>query len=367
MILRKLLQIDDGFSNHRTATTRRNDIVAHDLDGGCSPETFRTSAERNLRKSLAHRLRALEAAAQSPAADDLAPEPTNRALRSKRLAKRGVLGVGGVLAALIAVFLIFPRHDAARSPLGLPHGPGIVHTEYPYGYTVDGRGRPTFDSYLDNATKAGWNDERPFLAPRVLTPNPRPLKGFDPRGPLRVAPGDLIDFSIFIHNDGAAQYNLAGHGSSVARNTRALVKWPGSGAARHIDVSAFLYADNAVVDLAKPRLHTISSRLGIVAESPKSIRLRYVIGSARLMQVRRPHVYQNWILSGSQEHWLFAGTISNVDGFSQITSTSGIGIGSDGSYRAATAVGDTQTEKLSWFACADYHGYVRFRVRVQSG
>jgi len=85
------------------------------------------------------------------------------------------------------------------------------------------------------------------------------------------------------------------------------------------------------------------------------------------MQIRAPNVYQNWILSGSQEHWLFAGNVSIVDGFNQITPTSGIGIGSDRSFREATAVGNAQAEKLRWLGSNEYLGYVRFRVRIGNG
>ena len=144
---------------------------------------------------------------------------------------------------------------------GQPHGIGISHRDYPYGYKLNGRPRPSFDNYIDYSNEAP-NDERPFLGARILGPKPCPPNSFETRRKILVFPGDTVRLSVFIHNNGPTSHNDGGWGRAVARDTRVGIELPRE-PAPELQVSAGLFARNAVVLESDPRLHTISDNISI--------------------------------------------------------------------------------------------------------
>lgn len=326
-VLRKLFQIDDE-APARRAGLRRQAIVDNLVHWIKKPEEFRGGIERALRWEVAHEIVRLEMAARAKA--------------------------------------------PIASPAGAPHGSGISHAHFPYGYRFDGRGQASFNNYLDKtqASDYAYNDERLFLAARITTPERVPLKGFA-SGPLRVRPGQVVRLSAYIHNNADAFDNDGGSGPSAARNSRLLIAWPDPPVGRQLFVLAYLYADNALVDEAHRDLHTIVGYVELRSDSQEEVRMHYVPGSAVLLQKRRGwyrlwlrDYYQTWTLTGDQQNMLFTGDRQRVHDQIEITPHSGLPIGNDGTFRASSSLGQRPEDRLRWFGCDPYHGYLQFLVRI---
>ncbi len=242
--------------------------------------------------------------------------------------------------------------------LGSPHGTGITHAAYPNGYKLDGAFTPTFNSYLDNVDGSP-NDERPFLVGRVGTGAAQ--------NTLTVNDGDEITVRAFVHNDAGASGNNGGTGPSVAKNTRILMGFPTGKTGNSLHVDSFVYADNAVVDQSNRSLKTISDDLEVKSANGQPIKLDYVPGSAALLQnnaARQGTGFQVWKFSGAQEQMLFTGSRANVAGNVEISPTSGLGIGSDGSFDFTKAVATSTAQKMDWFGCNEFYGYVLYKAKV---
>jgi hypothetical protein len=251
---------------------------------------------------------------------------------------------------------------------GAPHGLGISHREYPNGYVLNGRPVPSFNNYIDYFDGAP-NDERAFLGARLIGPNPCPADSFEVRRKIRVLPGDTIAVSIYIHNNGPASHNDAGNGPAVARNTRIGVSLPLEPAVE-LQMAAWLFAENAVVEDDRPQVHTISDNLSILSRRGVPIAVRYVKGSARLLQSRqsrdeRSNNYQSWIFTPTQAKWLFSPEKRIAEERWNIAPHSGVAIGNTGQSTSLKAVGAGRDAALGWWGCNTYHGYLDFLLRVE--
>ena len=251
---------------------------------------------------------------------------------------------------------------------GNPHGSGISHVDYPSGYALDGRPRPSFNNYIDYSDSAP-NDERPFLGARALGRDPCPADSFETRRKIQVFPGDVVLVSLYIHNNGPTGHNDGGDGPSVARDTRVGVDFPYE-PDTEVQMSAWLFADNAVVNDRYPSLHTISDNLSFLSRGGTAISLRYVKGSARLLQSRQSRLpssinYQAWAFTPEQAHWLFTAEQEVGEGGENLDSETGLAVGNDGSFDPTHSVGTESDAELGWFGSNVYHGYLAFKVRVE--
>ena len=251
---------------------------------------------------------------------------------------------------------------------GAPHGTGISHREYPYGYVLNGRPLPSFNNYIDYLDGAP-NDERAFLGARLIGPNPCPADSFEVRRKIRVLAEDTIAVSIYIHNNGPPSHNDAGNGPAVARNTRIGVSLPPEPAVE-LQMAAWLFAENAVVEDDHPQVHTISDNLSILSRRGVPITVHYVKGSARLLQSRQPqdersNNYQSWIFTPTQEKWLFSPEKQIAEERWNIAPDSGVPIGNSGHSTPLKAVGAEKDAALGWWGCNTYHGYLNFLLRVE--
>lgn len=299
---------------------------------------------------------------------------------------RRTLAVAMVITAIatVASTLVAPelwdREPKARpivsNPLpnaGFPHGTGISHAEYPDGFRTDEAPTPTFNSYLDNPDGSP-DDERSFLAARVLRPVRAPSQGLSV-GVLDVRPGDTVQISIYIRNDADPAGNRRGRGPAVARNTRVLAGWT-RGRATVLSLGSYIFAENAVPDLAHPDLRTISANLELRSETHRPIRLEYVPNSAQYLQNapgRGEHVpglplstYEIWDLIPAQQRLLFTGYTRRVHDNSEMDAASGLPIGSDDGYRRATLIGEHLNDRMNFYGGSPYFGYVVYKVRVRS-
>jgi hypothetical protein len=251
---------------------------------------------------------------------------------------------------------------AGNNPLpdsGSPHGAGITHAQYPNGYMLNGVFAPTFDSYKDNKDGSP-NDERPFLV--GWTNNDKEANAVTAKA------GDEITVRAFIHNDGGSTGNVGGIGPSVAKNTRVLMSFPTDKTGNSLHVSSYIRADNAVVNENKPGLKTISDDLEVKSATGAPIKLTYIGNSAKFLQTnksRNQNGYHIWNLNGQQQSYLFTGTRHAEGNNTEISATSGLGVGSDGSFNLGKALGSTQNDQLDWFGCDEYHGYILFKMKVE--
>lgn len=268
-----------------------------------------------------------------------------------------------------------PSGSNPRPAGGTPHGRGITHADYPNGYEHLDVPRPSFNNYLGNLPGLPA-DERSFMAVCVRVDADVCRRA--PVGqPLAVAPGDQLDILIYLNNNASASGNNGGTGPSVARNTRIAINYPTDTSARQLSLATYLYADNALVDQARSRLHTISDRLTVKSLTGEPIELRYVLDSAQFLQARpagglsgrgpRQFQYQVWGLTDAQQYWLFTGRETRVAAESQANPKLGLPIGSDGSDEGWAAVGTRQGDRLSFFGGIEYHGFLRFHIRVLDG
>jgi hypothetical protein len=255
--------------------------------------------------------------------------------------------------------------------VGSPHGSGISHSEYPDGFQINGVSAPTFNSYLDNEDRSP-DDERPFLAARVLRPVRAPAQGLSV-GFLNVRPGDTVQVSIYIRNDADPAGNHDGRGPAIARNTRVLAGWNRK-RATVLSLGSYIFAENAVPDLAHPDLKTISANLELRSQTERPIRLEYVPNSAQYLQnapergKRVPGLplgtYETWDLTPAQQRMLFTGYTRGVHGNSEMDAASGLPVGSDDGYRRATLLGDRLNDRMNFYGGSPYFGYVVYRARV---
>lgn len=269
-----------------------------------------------------------------------------------------------------------PSWSNPRPAGGTPHGRGITHVDYPNGYEYRDVPRPSFDNYLGNLPGLPA-DERSFLAVCVRVDADVCRRA--PVGqPLAVTPGDQLDILVYLNNDADGSGNNGGAGPSVARNTRVGINYPTGISARQLSLDAYLYADNALVDQTQPQLHTISDRLTIKSLTGKPIELQYVLDSAQFLQARpagglsrsrgpRQFQYQVWSLTDGQQYWLFTGRETQVAAENQADPNLGLPIGSDGSNEGRAAVGTRQGDRLAFLGGIEYHGFLRFHVRVLNG
>lgn len=264
---------------------------------------------------------------------------------------------------------------AGNNPLpttGAPHGTGISHQQYPNGYKLNGQFAASFNNYIDYSDGSP-KDERAFLGARVASPTQQPADGsFETRKKLRVKPGDRVIVSAYIHNDGGASGNNAGSGPSVAKNTRIYFAFPTGQSKTELQLSSYIRADNAVVNDQNLQMKTISDNMSFLSETGQPIKLKYLPGKARLLQsnmAKDPNNtnYQIWNFSNGQEYFMFTGSRTNVGGNTEEDPNLGLPIGSNGSYQSAASVGTNQSQKLDWFGCNEYHGYVQFQVEVEAG
>lgn len=268
------------------------------------------------------------------------------------------------------------RRVSSSNPLpnrGHPHGRGIRHSDFPDGFSVEATFRPSFNSYLDSPGGQP-HDERSFAGARVIAPRGHPRRGFDSIHALEVVPGDVIRFSIYIHNNAGLRGNEAGHGPGVAHNVRVYVNYPTGLAAQLHHVSSYIRADNAVVDIEHQDLRTVSDNTAIVSERP--ISLRYVEDSAecRLYRPSRaaqsppvdPEItmFKRWTLSSHHQYWLFTGDRSELHGNTEQDAGLGLPLGHDGSLDPELALGRNQEERLSWFGGLEHQGRVQFSMSV---
>ena len=281
-------------------------------------------------------------------------------VRRQHLSRLRWLTLASSLALVISTVALAYAGNNPLPDSGAPHGAGITHAQYPNGYTLNGVFAPTFNSYKDNPDGTP-NDERPFLT--GWTNN-------GPNGNTVVAKaGDEITVRAFVHNDSGASGNLGGNGPSVAKNARILMSFPTNQTGNSLHVSSYIYADNAVVNASNPSLKTVSDDLEVRSSDGSPIKLTYVANSAKLLQSNQPrglNGYQSWNLSGNQQQFLFSGTRSVVASNTEITPTSGVSIGSNGSFNAAQAVAQSQSQKLDWFGCNEFHGFVVFKAKVEA-
>jgi hypothetical protein len=278
-----------------------------------------------------------------------------RVLRTNRVTAAIVVAALAVTGATLAFAGNNPQPDS-----GSPHGAGITHAQYPNGYMLNGVFAPTFNSYTDNKDGSS-NDERPFLVGWANNGNEA--------NAVTAAPGDTVTVRAFIHNDGGTSGNVGGIGPSVAKNSRVLMSFPTDKTGTSLHISSYIYADNAVVNENKPGLKTISDDLEIKSNNGAPIKLTYIAGSAQFLQsnkARGQNGYQSYTLTGNQQQYLFTGTRKQEGNNIEITPTSGLGLGSDGSYKSAKAVATSQNDILDWFGCEEYQGYVLFKVKVEN-
>jgi hypothetical protein len=266
--------------------------------------------------------------------------------------------------------------SAASNPLpnaGFPHGRGISRADFPHGYRFRGAPRPTFDSSLEGPSSE-FADERHFLRTCFLN---REIDGCltrsddPPLGPLEVAPGDELLISALVNNNADPTGNQGGEGPAVARNSRILFGFPNyRGQVLHL--TAYVYADNAIVDEHRRVLGTISDNLGFQSVTGKPIELRYR-RDARLLQARHRiseedpsagFVYQSWLLTGDQQQMMFTGDRRLVLGNAEADPALGLPIGSTGSFDPSNVVGEEPSHRLDFFGGDRYHVFVQFKVRV---
>lgn len=148
-----------------------------------------------------------------------------------------------------------------------------------------------------------------------------------------------------------------------------LVGFPTRQRARYLNLSAYIYADNALVDESRPRLRTISDNLGFGSATGHPIQLRYVPDEARVLQaIRRREngefTYRSWMLTGNEQYMLFTGNRFGVEGNTEEDPSLGLPIGSSGSADPHTVVGIRQRDQLDFFAGVPYHEFLQFKVRV---
>lgn len=266
--------------------------------------------------------------------------------------------------------------SAASNPLpnaGFPHGRGMTHGDFPDGYMLHSRPRVTFNSYIDGRP-IEFSDERHFLRACFINTSTGACldRTSEPGDYVPVAPGDRLTVSILVNNNGDPSGNSDGDGPAVGRNSRVLVSFPTRERARTLNLSAYIYADNALVDEARPRLKTISDNLAFRSMTGRSIQLKYEPDEARILQVTGPgrtdipgvFSYRSWILTGNQQYMLFTGTRSSVEGNTEQDPSLGLPVGSSGSTEARMVVGVRQSDKLNFFAGVHYHLFVQFKVRV---
>ncbi len=291
-----------------------------------------------------------------------------------------ITAVATVASTLVAPSLWSSEQRGRRivsNPLprvGFPHGTGISHSDYPDGFQIDGVATPTFNSYLDNEDGSP-NDERPFLAARVLRPVRAPARGLS-IGLLHVRPGDTVQVSVYIRNDAAPAGNDGGRGPAVARNTRVLAHWNRK-RARVVSLGSYIFAENAVPDLAHPELRTISANLELRSQTERPIRLEYVPNSAQYLQSAPgggEHVpglpigtYEVWRLTPAQQRMLFTGFIRRIHDNSEMDAASGLPLGNDDGYRRATLLGKHLNDRMSFYGGSPYFAYVVYRARVLAG
>lgn len=252
---------------------------------------------------------------------------------------------------------------------GFPHGTGIRHSDYPNGFHAAGVPTPTFNSYLDN-TDGSPNDERHFLAARVIRPLRVPASGFEV-GLLDVRPGDTIEVSTFIRNDADPAGNENGGGPAVAHNTRVSTAWNRK-SAEVLSLASFIFAENAVPDLTHRELHTISANLELRSQTRAPIRLKYVPDSARYLQnqpggARVPGLkgrYKIWTLNPVQQWLFFTGYKRGIHNNTEIDAASGLPIGSDDSYRRSSLLGSRIDDRKDFYGGSGYFGYIVYSARV---
>jgi len=136
---------------------------------------------------------------------------------------------------------------------------------------------PTFDSSLDGPSSE-FADERHFLRACFLNQEIDGCftRSSDPQsGPLEVAPGDELLISALVNNNADSSGNGGGEGPAVARNSRIMFAFPTDRRQEVLHLSAYVYADNAVVDEYRRALRTISDNLGFQSVTGKPIELRY--------------------------------------------------------------------------------------------
>jgi hypothetical protein len=267
--------------------------------------------------------------------------------------------------------------SAASNPLpnaGFPHGRGISQRDFPSGYRFQGMPRPTFNSYAEGLVPE-FPDERHFLWACFVN---RQIDGCltrterSPTGPLEVAPGDELMISALIDNNGDPSGNRGGRRTAVARNSRILFSFPTGERATTLHLSSYIYADNAVVDEARPVLKTVSDNFGFQSVTGNPIELRYM-RDARVLQARDEvstdpgstgYVYQRWNLTGDQQQMMFTGNRRIVMGNTEADRTLGLPIGSRGTLDPSTVIGMNVNDRLDFFAGRAYHMFVQFKVRV---
>jgi len=139
-----------------------------------------------------------------------------------------------------------------------------------------------------------------------------------------------------------------------------------------LHLSAYVYADNAVVDESRRALRTISDNFGFQSVTGKPIELRYKRDALAPQARHRTSkdnsatgfVYQAWILTGDQQRMMFTGDRRLVQGNTEADPTLGLPIGSTGSFDPSNVVGEEHGDRLDFFAGDRYHMFVQFKVRV---
>jgi hypothetical protein len=172
---------------------------------------------------------------------------------------------------LIADFIVAPGTSAA------PIGPAPDRTRYACSEHTTSTGQTTSCHSADHATLnsaqylPAVHDESDFVKARVDVPVDGRTVEEDPTSALPVKPGDIVEASVLVHNNGPVE--TAVDGADPARGTRVRVtllegaQWHGNAA-----LEGFVSADNTVPAWVSD---------GASVYAPVPIRLRYLRGTAR--------------------------------------------------------------------------------------